>query len=135
MYDPESVWAVVSTYNGIFLGRIVDVFGGSYDFEGLLKSLSLTLPLKLQPAYELHNSLGIAPDGKIMKNIIATHYMHTVHGAPLYIIATGLQLLSEMADADKTRYKKMVEGVEAQVDRMRAQDAGIQLATTMPKHD
>jgi hypothetical protein len=126
MHDERDIWALVGTITGMVIGRIKGV-GDLRQKQSLVGATLL-----LNPAYELTANVMIAQAGQVAKNVVATPYANTMRGAPLYAVALSIQFFSDMEEADVQRYKKIVEGVEAHVEKIRAQDAGIALATKMP---
>jgi hypothetical protein len=123
----QDFWAVVGTAGGkYFLGNIISC--GSV--EETLKVLDRGETVELNPNFEVGVNLiplqtreGI----QMRREVGATPFIMTLHGATLHVKPVAIQFLSEMNHLDAAGYKRLAEDAEKAATRARAAIAGISL--------
>jgi hypothetical protein len=120
----EDLWAVVLTFGGKYIG----CFPKDYDKKAVLAAITRDSFVELSLAYEINTHNIPVPAGggmQIMRQISSSPFISTYDEAPLYLVVTGVQFLSDMKEADRNRYKGLVEEAGKIAMEARARSAGL----------
>jgi hypothetical protein len=122
----HNLWAVVVTAGGKFIGNI----GAKTDNE-VLKVIKDGGFIKLYEACEVMvNLIPVPVEGGVQmrREVGATPFMMTLHGAPLHVKPVAVQFLDDMHELDAAGYKKLAGDAKKMADAVRLAMAGIKVA-------
>ncbi len=125
----NDIWAVVISGASKYVGKINDVGGEGTALE--------TEVLKLRPVYELmilrmpgqHPQTG---DVVLRQEVRLLPLGVNSHDMAVYTKWNDIWFLSDMNEADRKQYLKMIKDVVADQQAQRAKDSNITLATHLP---
>jgi hypothetical protein len=125
----QGTWVVVGSDNNGYIGQVVATTKG---LKSPTKVEILESPwICLEQAVELFSPIRPVqtPDGQVLvkRDPIALPLDWFVHPVPLWIRHTRIIFLEEAHKEDVATYATFVKTVEEQLQRMRAQQVGIQI--------
>ena len=123
----HDLWAVVVTAGGRFLGNITDCKDPQEAFD----DIEAGKLIQLEDACEVMVNLIPVPvqGGVQMKREIgATPFMMTLHGAPLHVKPIAIQFLDDMHKLDAAGYKRLAGDAKKMAETVRLAMANIKVA-------